>query len=111
MCSSDLRRFLAPYFDTMRVLVYLRRQDMHAASVYSQKLRGRVITPPALQMVSEDFAYYQKEIPGFYFFVGLRNEAKGITAMWHTEFYDMDEAALPIGVRAMSNVVLDFLAR
>jgi amidohydrolase len=62
-------------------------------------------------MVSEDFAYYQKEIPGFYFFVGLRNEAKGITAMWHTEFYDMDEAALPIGVRAMSNVVLDFLAR
>ena len=28
--------------------------------------KDAVITPPALQMVSEDFAYYQKEIPGFY---------------------------------------------
>ena len=55
-------------------------------------------------MVSEDFAYYQKEIPGFYFFVGIKNEAKKITAMWHTEFYDMDEAALPIGVRARLSV-------
>jgi amidohydrolase len=73
--------------------------------------KDAVITPAALQMVSEDFAYYQKEIPGFYFFVGIRNEAKGITAMWHTEFYDMDEAALPVGVRAMSNAVLDYLYR
>lgn len=73
--------------------------------------KDAVITPPSLQMVSEDFAYYQKEIPGFYFFVGIRNEAKGITAMWHTEFYDMDEAALPVGVRAMSHVVLDYLHR
>jgi hypothetical protein len=31
--------------------------------------------------------------------------------MWHTEFYEMDEGALPIGVRALSNVVLDFLFR
>ena len=73
--------------------------------------KDAVITPPALQMVSEDFAYYQKEIPGFYFFVGLRNEAKGITAMWHTEFYDMDEDALPVGVKAMATVALDFLQR
>ena len=35
---------------------------------------------PALQMVSEDFAYYQQQLPGFYFFVGIKNEAKGITA-------------------------------
>ena len=68
-----------------------------------------VFTPTTLQMVSEDFAYYQKEVPGFYFFVGIRNEAKKITAMWHTEFYDMDEDALPIGVKAMSAVALDFL--
>jgi amidohydrolase len=66
---------------------------------------------PALQMVSEDFAYYQQQIPGFYFFVGVRNEAKGITAMWHTEFYDMDEHALKVGVRSMSAVVLDYLFR
>jgi amidohydrolase len=69
------------------------------------------VIKPALQMVSEDFAYYQQQIPGFYFFVGIKNEAKGITAMWHTEFYDMDEDALKVGVRAMSAAVLDYLHR
>jgi len=72
---------------------------------------GDKVFTPQLQMVSEDFSYYQQQMPGFYFFVGVRNEAKGITAMWHTEFYQMDEAALPIGVRALSNAALDFLFR
>lgn len=72
---------------------------------------GDKIISPQLQMVSEDFSYFQQQMPGFYFFVGIKNEAKGITAMWHTEFYDMDEAALAIGVRALSNVALEFLFR
>jgi amidohydrolase len=72
---------------------------------------GDKVFTPQLQMVSEDFSYYQQQIPGFYFFVGVKNEAKGITAMWHTEFYEMDEAALPIGVRALSSVALDYLLK
>jgi amidohydrolase len=70
---------------------------------------GDKVFTPQLQMVAEDFSYYQQQIPGFYFFVGVKNQAKGITAMWHTEFYDMDEAALPIGVRALVNVALGYL--
>jgi hypothetical protein len=31
--------------------------------------------------------------------------------MWHTEFYDMDEDALKVGVRAMSAAVLDYMTR
>ena len=67
-------------------------------------------TPTPL-MVSEDFAYYQQQIPGFYFFVGVGNPEKGITAMWHTEYYDMDDAALAIGMRAMATVVVDYLSK
>ena len=70
----------------------------------------RVLSGPP-QMVSEDFAYYQQRIPGFYFFVGVGNIAKGITAMWHTEYYDMDEEGLRVGMRAMATVVLDYLQR
>jgi amidohydrolase len=70
----------------------------------------RVFTPP-LQMVAEDFSYYQQQIPGFYFFVGVKNEAKGITALWHTEYYEMDEDALPVGVGALANAALSFLLR
>jgi amidohydrolase len=67
------------------------------------------VTFPAPQMVAEDFAYYQKRIPGFYFFVGVANPEKGITAMWHTEYYDMDEDALAVGMRAMASVVIGYL--
>jgi amidohydrolase len=69
-----------------------------------------LISPPP-QMVAEDFAYYQQRIPGFYFFLGVANPAKKITAMWHTEYFDLDEDALLIGMRAMATVVADYLHR
>ena len=49
--------------------------------------------------------------PGLFFFLGVGNPKKNITAMIHTEYFDLDEDALPIGVRAMSTVVLDALFR
>ena len=63
------------------------------------------------QMGAEDFAFYQQRIPGFYFFVGVANPEKGITAGWHTEYFDLDEQALLIGTRAMATVVADYLHR
>ena len=62
-------------------------------------------------MGAEDFSYYQKEMPGVFFFLGVRNEAKKITAMVHTEYFDLDEDTLQLGVRAMSTAVLDYLQR
>lgn len=70
----------------------------------------KVIEPPP-QMGSEDFSYYQREIPGVFFFLGVRNEARKITAMVHTEYFDLDEDTLQLGVRAMSTTVLDYLQR
>jgi len=78
------------------------------AALVAQIGRDKV-TFPAPVMVAEDFAYYQKKIPGFYFFVGVANPDKGITAMWHTEYYDMDEDALGVGMRAMTAVVFGYL--
>jgi amidohydrolase len=69
-----------------------------------------LVNPPA-QMVAEDFAFYQQRIPGFYFFLGVANPAKHITAMWHTEYFDLDEDALLIGMRAMATAVADYLFR
>ncbi len=77
------------------------------ASVVGQ---DRLVSPPP-QMGAEDFAYYQQKVPGLFFFLGVGNAAKKITAMVHTEYFDIDEDALPIGVRAMSTVVLDYLFR
>ena len=71
---------------------------------------GSVLTPPA-QMAAEDFAYFQQRVPGFYFFVGVANPAKNITAMIHTEHFDIDEDALAVGMRAMATTVTDYLYR
>jgi len=67
------------------------------------------VTPATL--VSEDFSYYQKVIPGFFFFLGVGNESRGFTAQLHTAEFDLDEDALVIGVKVMSNVILDYLER
>lgn len=41
-----LREMLQPWFDPMRVVVYLRRQDAHLTSLYTQLLRAGVVRPP-----------------------------------------------------------------
>lgn len=72
--------------------------------------QGNVVEPPP-QMGAEDFSYYQQQVPGVFFFLGVRNEARKITAMIHTEYFDLDEDALELGVRAMSATVIDYLQR
>ena len=69
------------------------------------------VTEPKPQMGSEDFSLYHQKIPGFFYFLGVSNKAKGITAMVHTPEFDIDEEALVIGVKVMSNVLLDYLER
>jgi amidohydrolase len=62
-------------------------------------------------MPAEDFSAYQKVVPGFYYFLGVGNRAKGITAGWHTPDFDVDEESLVVGVKVMTNVLLDYMER
>jgi amidohydrolase len=71
---------------------------------------ANVIAPKPF-MPSEDFSYYQKVIPGFFYYLGVGNKAKGITAAWHTAQFDVDEESIVVGVKVMSDVLLDYLDR
>jgi len=62
-------------------------------------------------MGAEDFAFYQKQIPGVMFWLGVSNPARGITAALHTAEFDADEDSLVVGVKAMANLLLDYLER
>src|SRR3546814_8048969 len=66
---------------------------------------------PPLQMGAEDFAYYAKEVPSLFFFVGAT--AKGIDPAKapsnHSPEFMLDESALDVGLRAMLQVTLDYL--
>jgi amidohydrolase len=62
-------------------------------------------------MGGEDFAYYAKIVPGFYCFLGGRNESIGAVHGLHNPKFMLDEAVLPIGVRAHCLMALDYLGR
>jgi amidohydrolase len=62
-------------------------------------------------MPAEDFSYYQKVIPGFFYFQGVGNKAKGLMPAWHTADFAVDEESLVVGVTVMSNDQLDYLDR
>jgi amidohydrolase len=77
-----------------------------------QRVLGEAqLTEPRPQMGAEDFSLYQKVIPGFFYFLGVGNKSKGLTAMIHTPEFDVDEDSLVIGVKVMANVLLDYLDR
>jgi amidohydrolase len=63
------------------------------------------------QMVAEDFPAYGAVAPYFYFMLGTRNDARGIASTNHTAAFDIDEAALPLGVQALATLAWEFLAR
>lgn len=45
----------------------------------------------------EDFAYFLEKIPGAFYQLGCRNEAKGALHPGHNDLFDIDEDCLPIG--------------
>jgi len=60
-------------------------------------------------MGGEDFSYFARVSPGFYFRLGVANEEKGITGEIHTPAFDVDEECLKTGVAALAAVVCDYL--
>ena len=69
-----------------------------------------VIEPP-LQMGAEDFAYYAREVPSMFFFVGATSEGidPATAPSNHSPEFLLDEASLDVGLRAMLQVTLDYL--
>ena len=63
------------------------------------------------QMIAEDFAYYAQKVPGFYFFLGVKNPALALAAPLHSPNFNPDERAIPLGMRVLSHLVLDALER
>jgi amidohydrolase len=58
---------------------------------------------------AEDFACYLQQVPGLFMFLGGGNPELGITAMNHSDRFDMDEAVLGTGIKALLTLAFDFL--
>lgn len=61
-------------------------------------------------MGGEDFSAYQQRAAGSFFFIGARNEARGIVHPHHHDRFDVDERALDYGTRIFVEAALEHLA-
>jgi len=61
---------------------------------------------------AEDFSYFQQKIPGLYFFLGVTPDGvnPATAAKNHSPLFFADEKALPVGVRALTQLTLDYMA-
>jgi amidohydrolase len=59
-------------------------------------------------MGGEDFAYFANEVPAFFYRLGT--QAPGVVSGGHhTPTFMADDSSIPVGMRAMSNLLLDYL--
>ncbi len=72
---------------------------------------GNVVDMP-LVMGAEDFSLYAREVPGLFFFVGATpvGTDPATAPSNHSPKFDVDESALDLGLRAMLQASLDYLA-
>ncbi|WP_439135561.1 amidohydrolase [Pseudomaricurvus sp.] len=62
-------------------------------------------------MGAEDFSFFQKEIPGVFFMLGVNKAGvgPGEAAMNHSPYFYVNEDALKLGVEALTTLAVDYL--
>ena len=61
-------------------------------------------------MGGEDFSYFANEVPGFFFRLGVVKPGT-TSGGHHTPTFSADSASVPLGMLAMSSLLLDYLER
>jgi amidohydrolase len=58
---------------------------------------------------AEDFSYFANRVPGFFFRLGTVKPGT-TSGDHHTPTFMADDSAIPIGIRAMASLVVDYLS-
>jgi amidohydrolase len=122
--EERLRRIAEGVGATYRCKAETRYEDLYPNPVVNDAVLTRLFRDTAVQVVgeenvgmtlpkltSEDFSFYQAEIPGCFFFVGSGGEAEGSTAAQHSPYFDVDDDALPVGAALMAAFACAMLER
>jgi amidohydrolase len=79
-----------------------------------QRVAGdRQVLLAGLQTPSEDFSYFQQKIPGLFIYLGIvpKDQDPANAPRNHSPSFFADEAALPVGVRTLAGLALDWLVQ
>ena len=84
----------------MELLKYSAEQQLGSNNI-------KILDKPSLGV--ESFAYFSMERPSVFYFLGCRNEEKGIIHPAHGNKFDIDEDCLPIGVAIHCTTAINYL--
>lgn len=103
-CTADLdMRLLTPAVINDPVIA----ARVHQAA--ERAVPGLTVDPNDKTMGSEDMAYFLREVPGCFFFVGSANHEKGLDFPHHHPRFDIDERTLPRAAALMTEAALELL--
>ncbi|MGN6367710.1 MAG: M20 metallopeptidase family protein [Phycisphaerae bacterium] len=66
---------------------------------------------PKPAMWGEDFAFYLERVPGCFFVLGVQPHDRDSYPMLHNPNFDFTDAALPVGIRMMTELAISYLTR
>jgi len=74
---------------------------------------SKILPDVSPSTTAEDFSFFQQEVPGMFFFLGVSPSGTAPADIYanHSPRFFADEAVLFTGVRALSNLAVDFLER
>ncbi|OMD66567.1 hydrolase [Paenibacillus odorifer] len=80
--------------------------SLAALGVESVEALGYRAIQPELSLAGEDFAFYQRVVPGLFVFVGTEGSQE-----WHHPAFNLDERALPVAARFLADVAVRSLVQ
>ncbi|XP_050237038.2 IAA-amino acid hydrolase ILR1-like 3 [Mercurialis annua] len=85
------------------------RMNLHVQRIGSLLLGLQNVKTDNKVMAGEDFAFYQKMIPGVMLSIGIRNEKLGSIHSPHSPHFFLDEDVLPIGAALLTALAESYL--
>ncbi|KAL6996387.1 IAA-amino acid hydrolase ILR1-like 4, variant 2 [Sarracenia purpurea var. burkii] len=91
--------------------VTINNKDLHE---YFHKVAGDMLGIRNVKemqpfMGSEDFSFYQEVIPGYFFFLGMKNETNENPASLHSPFFKINEDSFPYGAALHASLAAGYL--
>ncbi len=91
------------------VLINDEKLTQNSINLFKKIIGNENVVKIPIRMTSDDFSYYCQRVPSCYFRIGVRNEKKGIIHGVHNSRFNIDDDALKVGTKLMSNLVFKSL--
>jgi len=111
ICEANRATYELDYQRTAPVVDNDERLTEFALASLGRSLGTKNVLVVDPIMAAEDFAYFQQQVPGVYFFLGVTNAAEGWTDYVHTPTFRPDEKAIVAGVKAAASLLADFTSK